>query len=148
MVDIAHQAVADPVDPDVDDGGAGPDMRGADQPRHPRRRHHDVGRAGEPGEVGRSGVGDGDGGIDAARRHHQRQGPAHQERAPHDHGPASRHLDAVMLEDAHHPAGGARAEPGTVEDELSEVERMEAVDILAGIDAFDGGLPVEVVGKG
>ena len=105
----------------------------------------DVGLAGDGGEVGGAGVADRDRAVLPQQQAGHRL--ADDGAAPDDHRPAAGEGDAVALEQGDDAGGGRRGEPRLVEPEAADVDRVEAVDVLVGIDAVEHPLLVDLPGE-
>ncbi len=66
---------------------------------------------------------------------------------PHDDGPSPRGGDLVMVEQPHHPGGGAGPETGPAQHEQPETVGVEPVDVLGRVDLGDDRLTVEAPGQ-
>src|SRR5690606_29467079 len=124
-VALGDGGVVHPVDPDVNDDGAGAHHVGGDELRLADGGDDDIGAADHGGEIARLRVTDGDGGIAAGTRLDQEVG----HRLPDDGAAADDHrvrapgLDAVPQQHLDHPPRGAGAERGRVADhQLADVD--------------------------
>src|SRR5580693_10396631 len=104
-VDVADEAaVRRGVGPDVDHGGAGGDVTGADQPGAADGRDQDVGLAGDGGQVDRPRVADGDGGVPVEQQ--VGGGLADHYRAAHHDRVPTPQLHLIVVEQGEHRLGG------------------------------------------
>ena len=118
------------------DHGSGPDVLGLQDSGHTGRGHHDVGPLRVLRPIRYAGVHDRDRRVRRRPllRQQQRERPAEREAPPEDHDLASRHRDLVVREERLDARGRARNRSGHTEHEPAEVHRMQAVDVLVGID--------------
>ena len=115
------------------------------------RRNDDVGTACHGGQIFRAGVSDGDGCITALALGHQQKGHrlANNETAADDNHFSSRGLYSGGDQKPLTPEWSAGDEGcGILHGELCHVYRMEAVDILSGIDGQGDLVLVDVLGRG
>lgn len=153
-IHVAGEAVAvfrggvfDAVDADVDDDGARFDPIGFDHFGATDGGDDDVGAAANGGEVVRTGVGDGDGGVNAFCHEKECHGLADDHGATDDDGFCASGFDACFLEEEEAACGGAGDEAGGVfEGELGDVFGVEAVHVFAWVDGAHDFFFVDVLG--
>ena len=97
-------------------------------------------------EVLRARVGNGHGGV--LLEEHQRDRLSDQRATAEDERALSLRVTADVLEHSHAAARRARAKPFSAYYQEPGVERVQAVDILGGVDRIDDGLVVQMVRQG
>ena len=124
--------------------GPGLDVLGPQHQRFAGRHHQHIGLAGDRSQVLGAGVGHGDRGIGGLE--HQGHGLAHQDAAAHHHGPLAGQLHAMAGQQGHHAGGGAAARAGLALEQVAQVEGVQAVGVLGGIDRRQQGPLLEAGG--
>ncbi len=127
--------VGDAIDADVNYGGAGRDVIGSDHGGASHGGDDDIGAADGFRKIARFRMADGDGGV---RVHEEkRHGLADDVAAAEDGCVCAFDWNFAAAEDFHHAERSAGDEIGASGDEAADVEGMEAVDVLGGIDCFE-----------
>ena len=109
-----------------------PHVLGPDELRTACCHHEDVGFAGVGRQIGRAGVGDGDGGVGGLK--HQGHRLPHENAAADHHGALARRIDAIAAQHRHHPGGGAAARARLPLEQPSEIEGVQTIGILFRIN--------------
>lgn len=134
---------------DIDDGGAGLDHIGRDVAGAADGGDEDVGLAAFTGEVFGVGVDAGDGGVAVLLLQHElHHGFAHDVAAPYYDALPAGGGDAVAPEEGEDAQWGGTDEAGQADGEATNVDGVEAIDVLAMIDGLDDFLAVDVAGEG
>ena len=107
----------------------------------------DIGLAGLGGQVFGSGVAQGDGGVLAAAGKHQADGAANGHTAADDHGLGAVELNAEASQKVQAAVRGARQGRLLVEHELAQIDRVQAIGILGGVDSLEDGVFIQVLGQ-
>ena len=136
-----------PGDADVHADRSGLDHVAGDQPGPPGRGDDDVGGPGVRGDVDGAGVAERHRGVLALAGQQQPKRPADRGAAADDAdlGPAQRYaVAAQQLDDAAWRAGQRRR---LAQHQLAQVDRVQAVGVLAGVDQPEGPVVVQATGE-
>ena len=137
--DIAGDLALDPRHADVEHGGAGLDHVAADDAGYAGSGDHDVGLAHVGREVLGPGVAQRHGRVLATPGEQQPERAADRETAAdHDHL-GTGDLHAVAAEQLDHAHGRAGQRSGLAEHQLAQVGRVQAVDVLVGMQRARAG---------
>ena len=105
----------------------------------------DIGLAGLGGQVLGAGVAQGDGGVLAAAGKHQANRATHGHAAADDHGFGAVKFNAEAAQQVQAAVRGAGQGCILVEHELAQVDGVQAVGILFGVDALEDGVFIQVL---
>ena len=100
----------------------------------------DIGLAGLGGQVLGAGVAQGNGGVLAAAGKHQADGATHGNAAADDHGLGAVKLNAEAAQQVQAAIRGTRQGCVLVEHELAQIDRVQAIGILGGVDSLEDGV--------
>ncbi len=106
------------------------------------RTHEDVGLLHEFGEVFGLAVANGHGAVRVQK--HQGHGLAEDGATAHDHGVLARERDVVCLQEAHDAGRRCATVSGFAHRHAAKSEAGHAVNVLAGVDGFEGGAFIDV----
>src|SRR5882724_2694718 len=143
--------IGDAVGADVDDRGAGPSSRsrldpiGFDVAGFAHGGDDDVGAAEDIGQIAGFGMANGHGGVGVHEE--KRHGLADDIAAAEDHRVGAFDLDFITAQNFHTAGGSAGDQAGTSADEATEIDGVEAVHVLGGIDGFEDALGIDLRGK-
>src|SRR6266404_1861085 len=148
---LGFLGIGDAVGADVDDRGAGPSSRsrldpiGFDVAGFAHGGDDDVGAAEDIGQIAGFGMANGDGGVGVHQQ--KRHGLADDVAPAQDYGVGAFDLDFITAQNFHTAGGSAGDQAGTSADEAAEIDGVEAVHVLGGIDGFEDALGIDLRGK-
>ena len=119
---------------------------GTDHPGATRRHHQHLRLPGQGRQVPGAGVGHAHGGVGGLQ--HQGHRLPHQDAATHHHGPSSGQGHLVAGQQGHHPGWGAATGTGFPLQQAPQVEGVEPVGILFGVDRCEQGLGIQSCRQG
>ncbi len=149
---LSFFGVGDAVGANIDDRRAGPPRRGRFDPVRldiagfAHGGNHDVGAAEDAGQIARFGMANRDRGIGVHEE--QSHGFSDDVAAAEDDSVGAFDLDFIAAQNFHAAGGSASYEAGASADEAAEIDGMETVNVLGGIDGFQDALGVHLWREG